>query len=73
MARKVGRPKGSKNSGTITLRYTINGAKFKMHYSPIHHAIASERVRVLRQFGVKVKVKGWPKRIITMVEPLEAE
>lgn len=66
---KITKPK------VITLRYTINGAKFKLHYAMTADAVARarERIEVLRQFGVKVKVKGWPKKVVTQIAPLEGE
>lgn len=52
----------------ITLRYTINGAKFRHHYQPEHHEAARIRIAVLEEFNVEVRVVGWPKRIA--VKPL---
>lgn len=72
MAKKKRAAWGSKRKAqVITLRYTINGAKFKLHYAPEAWAQARERIDVLVSFGVKVRVVGWPKRITQNVPPID--
>jgi hypothetical protein len=52
----------------ITIRYTINGAKFKRKWSRIDYREAGARIEALRENGITVKVSGFPKRITIKAE-----
>ena len=47
----------------ITLRYEINGSKFKRKFSIAEAPDAIVRANVLRENGIEVKVSGMPKRV----------
>jgi hypothetical protein len=50
-------------SKTIVLNYKINGASFKRSYNQVDWRAAQQRANLLKQQGIPVVVKGWPKRI----------
>lgn len=56
-----------KKQKPITLRYTINGEKHKRIYNPEQWKEVWERVAALSEFGVHVKIKNWPNRIVMNV------
>ena len=47
----------------ITLKYRINGALFRLRYERQHYRDAAIRAQVLRENGIHVAVRGFPKRI----------
>jgi hypothetical protein len=54
----------------ITLKYTINGSKFKRTFAREEHAAARIRATVLRENGITVKVAGFPQIVHIKVPQL---
>lgn len=46
----------------ITLRYTINGCKFRRRYPRQQYRVAAAMAGILRDNGIAVKVRGMPTR-----------
>jgi len=47
----------------ITIKYEINGAKFRRKFARIEYRAAKTRIAVLEENCIAVTVRGMPKRI----------